>query len=191
MSSGKLHCPKCGEKAALQSPTFYCKSCSKVASVRLGTSWPNFVCMACGKSASLAIVTDVIGVEAIWLVGIGVLSLAAFIGALAESLPLPLVVLTGSIAAVFALPWILLLLAGIVKGIMPMAIDLGPIGNWSGGVNNILIHQAREFRSRPRLYKFLKIYLWVAVNGLLAVFVLGAGLLIIYWLTEYAKTMKH
>jgi hypothetical protein len=71
---------------------------------------------------------------------------------------------------------------------MPTMINLGPIGNWSGGVLGLLIHQAREFRSRPRLYKFLKIYLWVAVNGLLAAFVLVAGLLIIYCFTEY---MKH
>jgi hypothetical protein len=43
----------------------------------------------------------VIGAETAWLIGIGVLSLAAFIGALAGSLSRPLVILTGFVCLFF------------------------------------------------------------------------------------------
>jgi hypothetical protein len=68
-----------------------------------------------------------------------------------------------------------------------MGIDLGSIGNLGCGVIKIPLHKAREFRLKPRWYRFARVYLWIAANGIQAAIVIVAGAAFIYFVTHWKE----
>lgn len=184
----KFYCPTCGEKAELESPNYYCDKCSKTTSVSRDTTWPNIACSKCGKPVSIAVTTSVISKEIIWLIIPGFFSLALFIGSLLNNAPKAIIIITGSLGVIFALPWILMILSGLIQGMMPMSIDLSSNGVLSGGLDTILIDKARAFKMKPLWYRLVRIYFgWLLVNGLTALFIIVSGLAIIYFITETTR----
>jgi hypothetical protein len=128
------------------------------------------------------------GWELAWTFFLAVISFAAFIVSLVEGASPLLRDIAIGFAAMFSGPWILLIIATVVKGMMPTSIDLGPVGNFTAGIaGDVVLNIAREFKNRPFWYRFLRVYLWVLANGVLALFVIAAGIAVIYFVTELAK----
>ncbi len=87
VSGDEFHCPKCAEKPKLVGAGFYCQSCAGSTPVKSDSIWPNFICTKCNKPVSLAAKYFAGGAEVRWLIAIGVLSLAVFIGSLTAGAP--------------------------------------------------------------------------------------------------------
>jgi hypothetical protein len=191
IQGSRLNCPKCGKKVRLRLPSLYCKACGTNIEISSASSevWTTATCSKCGRVNSLAILTDrLFGWELAWIFILGVLSLAAFITSWVYEASLLIKGTTGGLATVFALPWILLMVATIIKGTMPTSISLGPVGGFDAGIaGGVTLQTAREFKAKPVWYRFMRVYLWVLVNGLLAIVVIAAGGAIIYVFTELAK----
>jgi hypothetical protein len=182
-----LYCPTCHEKK-LKAASFYCEACAQARSVHTGTHWPLFSCAHCGKPTSLAALYFVGGGEIVRLVIVGAATLVLFILALAFDTPHALKIAAGSLAALFALPWLLMLFAVVIKELMPMGLNIGEIGVWGGGIENLLVHQAQEFETRSVVYRFAKVYLWAVVTAFSAAIVIVIGLTFIHFLLQSARS---
>lgn len=195
VQGSKLLCPNCEGTPTLHAPTFYCGSCGGEATVKCGTEWPRFDCMKCGSSTSLAVTKDAVGVEFAWLLVAGLLSAAAFIASRTQGFPQTVIGFTCLLACVFALPFALLAVAGVLSGLLQAFTPGGgkavPLFTWKGGVTGLTLAQFREFKGMPGLRRFVKIYLWLAVNSLIASVVTLVAFAGLYVLMEFARNNHH
>ncbi len=133
--------------------------------------------------------------EIIWLVVLGVLSAAAFIAALTQGFSTVVVWATGALAAVFALPFALLLVAVVLAVIVQIFTPGGgsaiPILGWKGGVDGLSPDQRRAFEARPRAVRFGKVYVWLAVNSLVGAAITLAAFAALYALMQFAQQPNH
>lgn len=174
----KGRCPECAEKGSISPSALYCHTCSRAgASIKTDTQWPALACYRCGQPVSLAVVCSVGLGEIGWLVGVGVLALGAFIASLVMRSSQAVTVFTGSLAAVFALPWILI----VFSRLMPF--NLG-VDRTAGGLDDLLIEQARRFRARPRWYRLGRAYLYGVMNGVVALVIIVVVCAILRYLTS-------
>jgi hypothetical protein len=108
--------------------------------------------------------------EVIWLLFIGIVSGVAFIVSLAEGASIAVDRATGLVAGVFPLPFALIVIAVILSGIFQIFTPRGgsaiPLFGWRGGVDGLSSEERMEFESKPRIARFAKVYLWLAVNSL-------------------------
>lgn len=184
-----LHCPVCGEKARLTPATFYCPSCASAVGVTMDSTRLVFRCSRCKKNVSLAALYFAGTTEVCWLIAVGVLSLVAFIVACATGASRTMKLLTGILAACFALPWALCLLSAIVQGMMPMGINIGS-PNFRGNIDGIPLRQFRAFKRTSHPHRLLTVYGWLIVNSLLALVILLIGCAIIYFLTNWMEPAR-
>jgi hypothetical protein len=108
------------------------------------------------------------------------MSLAGFVAAIAQDTPKAIQIITGALAGIFALPWLLMLLAGLIQGLMPMGMKLGEIGSYAGSINDVPHYRVSEFRAKPLLRRLGVVHGWAAVNAIVAAILLAIGLGVIY-----------
>jgi hypothetical protein len=133
--------------------------------------------------------------ELIWLAVIGVISLAGFIASLTEALPRTFVFATGAMACVFALPLALIVVAAILAAIIQIFTPGGgsaiPLFAWKGGVDGLSPGQCREFQAKPRMVRFAKVYVWLAVNSIVGAVITLVAFAGIYALMQFAQQPNH
>jgi hypothetical protein len=133
--------------------------------------------------------------EVIWLVVIGIVSLAAFIASLIEAFPSAVVVAAGALACVFALPLVLIVTAVILAAIVQIFTPGGggaiPLFGWKGGVDGLSLVQRHEFEAKPRMLRFAKVHLWLAVNSLVGALITAVAFAAIYTLMQFAQRPNH
>jgi hypothetical protein len=133
--------------------------------------------------------------EVKWLVAIGILSAAVYITSLVEKCPHFLVWATGAFACVFALPLglivIAVILAGIISIFTPGGASAIPLFAWKGGVDELSSTEIREFQTKPPAYRFMKVYLYLAVNSLAGAVMTLLAFGALYVLMQFAQQQKH
>jgi hypothetical protein len=151
--------------------------------------WPAGTCSKCGKANALAILTDrLFGSEFLATFVLAVVFFAFLIVCLVEDFSPSVRLFAFILAGVFSGPWLLLIVASIVKGIMPASVDLGPVGAFNAGIaGDVGIDAAREFKKRPFWYRFIRVYLWLLANGVVALFIIAIGVGFIYVVTNLAR----
>jgi hypothetical protein len=195
IAGDKLYCPGCVEKHRLISAGFYCRTCDSSAAVGADNYWPNFACSKCGGPVSLAATMFAGKREVLWLILIGMVSLAALIMSLVENFPRPAVYSVGAIACVFALPWLLVVVAVILAVIVQIFTPGGgptiPLFVWKGGVDGILFSRLQEFEAKSPLGRFAKVYLWLVVNSVVGAVVTLLAFGALYVFMQFVQTQKH
>lgn len=111
-------------------------------------------------------VSSLLDSEITWLVSIGLLTFAAFIVSLVREIPHPPALIPVTLAAIFALPW-LLFACGRMGSKFMENFRLGYLDifhYWDCGVGQ----PSPSIRDLPRWRRFWIVYRWAAVNGLSA-----------------------
>ncbi len=133
--------------------------------------------------------------EVKWLVATGIVAAAAFIASLVGKLPHALVLAAGAFACVFALPLALIVIAVILAGIVQIFSPGGgaaiPLFAWKGGVDGLSPAEIREFEAKPRQHRFIKVYLYLAVNSLVGAVMTLLAFAALYALMQFAQQQKH
>ena len=171
---GFVYCPDCGKKM-FRAGRFHCLTCARLVAVKVNSTWPNFACIKCGTSTSIVALVemfDIAALEIVVLSFIGFLSLFPFISTgdgrthpvwKQFDLSNPTTIITGVIAILLAVPWI----------VMWMAFFSGQAGLYPHDA--LSVSQVREFSNRPRWRRLIDVYLWALVKGLAIIIPLLAG----------------
>src|ERR1017187_5704123 len=92
------------------------------------------------------------------------------LASLIENFPRAVVWGTEAFACIFGLPLALIAIAVILVALLqiftPGGGDAIPLFRWKGGVDGLSLAQRHEFEAKPRLVRFAKVHLWLAVNSL-------------------------
>jgi hypothetical protein len=133
--------------------------------------------------------------EAIYLLILGVVSAAAFIASIVDDLSRFLVYLTGVLAAIFALPFALIIVAVVLGGLLQMFTPGGgsaiPLLAWNGGVDGLSPVEKSEFEAKPIMVRVAKVYLWLAVNSLVGAVIMLIAFAALYMLMQVAQQKNH
>ena len=133
--------------------------------------------------------------EIVWLIFVGMVSLAALIASINQATPRAIVWATGAVACVFALPLALIVIAAILAIIVQIFTPGGgsviPLFGWKGGVDGLSPAERREFQAKPCVVRFAKVYVWLAVNSLVGALIALAAFAAIYVLMQIAQQPKH
>lgn len=131
----------------------------------------------------------------IWLIAIGLVSLAALVTSLIEGFRVAIVIPVGAVACVFGLPLVLIVIAAILSVIVQIFAPGGaraiPLFKWKGGVDGLSDELRSDFENKPPLVRISKVYLWLAVNSLVG----GAITLIafagLYVFMQFVQQQNH
>ena len=179
-------CPSC-DGSQLEGPQFYCQKCAKPTSVLLDSRWPNFNCSKCKDPTSLAVLFSAGTDETIKLLIVGAIALVAFIACMVFDVSQFLKYVSASFAALLSLPWILILLAELIKTVMPMGWDLGEITGWGAGTENLLHREADEFKRKSMMYRYSRVYVYWMTAAFSAAIILAVGLGVAYFFATLAR----
>jgi len=129
--------------------------------------------------------------EVICLVVIGIVSLAGFIIAFVEAFPRAVLLAAGAVACVFALPFALIVIAVTLVTVLQIFTPGGgsaiPLFGWKGSVDGLSLAQRREFEAKPRMVRFAKVYLWLAVNSLVGALAALVAFACLYAFMQFAQ----
>jgi len=178
-------------------PEFRCPHCQKTFQVGEEQRGTDIPCPSCNVSVRVPLDAGSFGGEAelIWLVGIGILSFAAYIVSRIASFPTALIYATGAVACVFALPLGLIVISGILSILLQIFTPGGgsaiPLFPFELGVDGLSSAQVLEFKANPRMHRFTKVYVWLAVNSLVGAAVTVVAFAGLYALMEFARQSHH
>ncbi len=133
--------------------------------------------------------------EVIWLLVIGIVSLAAFIVSRVETFPSAVVFMAGAVACVFALPFGLIAIAVILSMLLQIFTPGGgsaiPLFPWKSSVDGLSPDRLREFQAKPRMNRFAIVYLWLAVNSLVGAAVALIAFACLYTFMQFVQQKHH
>jgi len=129
--------------------------------------------------------------EVIWLLVVGIATGAMFIRSLVVDASSVVVWATGVLAGVFALPFALIvvavILAVIVQIFSPGGGNAIPLFAWKGGVDGLSATQRLDFRAKPPVARFARVYLYLAVNSLVGAAITLVAFAGLYVLMQFAQ----
>ncbi len=180
----------------VESPELLCPKCNKVVKVDAREQGKDIACPSCNENVQVSLEICSFGgkPEIISFLVIGILSLATFVVSLTESSPTILAFVTGAISCIFALPFGLIVIAGILSEVLQVFTPGGgraiPLFVWNGGIDGLSPAEFREFRSSPTVYRFAKVYLWLVVNSLIGVVVTLVAFACLYAFMEFIRQSR-
>ncbi len=156
-STWRARCPVCGKPA--RSSHYFCPRCNRAAQPK--GEWPQLICVHCSGPIELTALKTAGMMELLVLVVVAVLIGGAAIGVLTHSSPLPLRILMSALALVFTAPWLAILVASVVTGMLGV--------DEPAAMMKLPLREVRRFADAPALLRYWRVYLHFINQALWAV----------------------